>query len=134
MLRYLVALGKIGVEVILAGEIIRSGYMTVAGKSHLHCEFNRFAVHFWEGARMCQGNGAYLCIGVIPKFRAVATKQFAACLELGMHFQSHHDLIYIGFIHSKKAKISESRRYHAPKSKPPNRRADGGTTCSMYIY
>ena len=89
MLRKLVALGKVGIEIIFPGEIIDGRDPAAAGQSHPKGIFNRLTVQTGKSAGMGKGNGAYSRVGRGAKGNGIAAEQLAFGGKLGMYFKSY---------------------------------------------
>src|SRR5690606_39794874 len=90
MLGYLVTLGKIGIEVILACEVVSLFNFTMTGQPQFDRIFDSFSVHLWQAAWMTECDRAYLGIGRRTIGNAVTAKQFAFGEQLRMHLESYH--------------------------------------------
>src|SRR5687767_1127857 len=63
----LVALGKVGIEIILAGKIIVLNNFTMGCQAKSHCLGDGFPVQPWQSTRVSKRNGTDLCIGFLSK-------------------------------------------------------------------
>lgn len=93
MLRYLVAFGKVGVEIVLAGEITPPGDVGPTGKSHPDGMFQCFPVQIRKGTGVCQRQRAHLRVRIGAETRGVSAEQLTGGPELGMYLQPDDDLV-----------------------------------------
>ena len=99
VLRHLIALWKVGIEIIFTGKIVVLLYFAMAGQPHTNGIFHRFFINTWQRTGMPQSNGADVRIGFCTKCGTIARKQFAFRLQLRMYLQPNHHFVFSGIVH-----------------------------------
>ena len=95
MLADLIAFGKIGIEIVLAGEVVVAFDGTIAGQPHPDGILHGYAVEAGQGAGEAQGDRAYMGIGFAAEGRTVSTEKLGPGQQLRMYFQSYYRLVCI---------------------------------------
>ena len=105
MLRYLVALGQVGVEIIFPGKIVFPNDLTVQSQAKLNSILDGLLIHHGQGARVSQGYGTDMGIGVIVKCRTIAAEQFALSKQLHVYFKTYDQFVF--WVHHWRTKVGK---------------------------
>ena len=89
----LVALGKVGIEIVLAGKNRSLVDAAIQCHRRQHSELHRLPVHHRQDAGHPQAHGTNITIGRSSKFRRARAKYFRRRQELDVNFQPNHRLV-----------------------------------------
>ena len=97
----LVALGQVGVEVVLAGKQVVAGNLAAGGQAHLHGVFHGHVVHLGQGAGVAQRDDAQVIIRQRAVLIFIRGIHLAVREQLRVHFQANDGLVFRagGFVH-----------------------------------
>jgi hypothetical protein len=90
-LRDLIALGQIGIEVILTGEYRARVHGAAGRQRDPHRQFHRFLIEHRQCPRITETDGAHLCIGRRAESGGTGAEDLRAREETGVDFQSDDD-------------------------------------------
>ena len=93
VLRNLVALGQVGIEVILAGKDRSLVDAAVQRHGREHRELHRFAVQHGQGSRQSQAHGTNVGVGRIAEMSRAGAENLGRGQELDVYLQPDHRLI-----------------------------------------
>ena len=107
VLRNLIALGQIGVEVVLAIELRELGDLAVQRECGTDGRLDRPPVDHWQGPRQPEADGARVRVGRRYEIVGRAPAEHLALRQhLGMDLEPHDDFVARGDRHQAAARIN----------------------------
>ncbi len=106
----LIALGQVGIVVVLAVPLGERGNLAVQGHGRPQAQLEGLAVHHRQRAGHADADRAGLRIGRRAKLRAAAAEQLCLRRQLHVDFQPNHDGIRRFAAHEALALVEERRR------------------------
>ena len=94
----LVALGQIGVEVVLAGELVHGTDGAVGGQGHLHGILHHCFVQHRQNAWHAEAHRAGIGVGRVAEGRGAAAENLALGFELGMDLKADDGFKFHGVL------------------------------------
>jgi hypothetical protein len=90
ILRYLVTLGKVGVEVVLAGKAACGRNSTTCGQGHPESIVYYLAIQYREYSWHSKADRTGMGVGRCPEFRGATAENLGLCEKLSVNLKSYN--------------------------------------------
>ena len=121
----LVALGQVGIKIVLAGEAVLPVQARVGGQAQLDGRFHHLAVEHRQRAGHAQTDGAGVGVGRGAERGGAAAEDLALGVHLGVDFQPDHGFKFHGCSRGVRVGPGGRRRW-SRRGGAPVRRSTGG--------